>query len=248
MEDNRHRIVTAAVVLSLPLLFGCEDETRAKVRPLTTATKLAGPSLFLRTGEDQRSLLLLALSSGETPPGWISASTLNDIAVKRKLLIYGEVEQKVDVVDGRKWTTGGKDFVDCTAQLDPFHGKPLRFDGSAKRLLFDERDFATAGRSVLRANLSPDRKYVAALSAEGEYQREMIFGRPHASGKRFHQVFQTADGKQIGDAIVLSDAPESDDVNQCWSPDGRWVVYDDANFERVWIVPGVKDDAGEKIP
>ncbi len=227
-----------------------DAESIKSVSPFLTGITVRAASLYVRETATRDGLLLLVLTNEELGrKGRQGSEFLTSIAERRPPFRYDFGSGQLKKSEAEDWKSAPGPIVDSVAQWVPTSGKPIRFHGSEHALLFNDKRIETAGRSVLRATLSPNRKYVADLSAEGEYRLGMVFGGTGASGKRFHQVFRNSDGTQIGETIVLADAPDKgDNVTQCWSPDGRWVVYHDAHFERVWITPGVEDSSKEKKP
>ncbi len=96
----------------------------------------------------------------------------------------------------------------------------------------------TAAPTVLAAVRSPNEKYVASLSAEGKSKTDGIvpFSDPTVPGRRFHEVFRASDASKVGTPVILANTTDQNNVLPCWSPDNRFVVYNDGKCEHLWII------------
>jgi hypothetical protein len=150
--------------------------------------------------------------------------------------------ETLELVENRYWSVSCGPTTDELQQLLP-SDFTVALDYGTRTLRHDGKVLPTTGRSVLRVALSPNQRYCAVLSADGEYRQDMLFGTT-VGGYRYHQVFRTNDGSEVGSAVILNKTTRSDDITLCWSPNLRYVLYYDMYFRNLWVIAVPIPDTG----
>jgi dipeptidyl aminopeptidase/acylaminoacyl peptidase len=154
----------------------------------------------------------------------------------------------LQVISPEVWNESGGSIVVYDEESRLRNRGELTHDLNTRLLEFRGSRVETAAPTVLSTAISPNGQYAAVISAEGKFKRGgiMPFGDPVISGRRFHQVFRMADAVPVGEPVMLQGTTERNDVEPCWSPDGRYVVYQDGKCEHLWIIEAprvvVEDD------
>jgi hypothetical protein len=144
---------------------------------------------------------------------------------------YDPAGRSLALADEKEWRDAKGEVAECDKQ---FHPSPfvLEIDPKTHRLSAGGREVRTAGHAVLDMRISPSRKRVAVVSAEGRGSGSVFptLGGGGGTGRHYHQVFSLPDVKTGGEPVRLPLGGEHELITPCWSADDRFVVYTDTLF------------------
>lgn len=234
-------LLVALSVLALGAMSSCEKAPAGpELAPLPTGAWIGGGYLLLRNDGD--TLLLRHLSGSEREWYERGKDDFETEHPKNKVVYrYKPMLGTLEEVGANEWKAANSPVVDC-ARSRSKDAAPFDWDGRSMTLRFRGTPAKTAGQTVLNVRISPDKKYVSVLTAEGPYEPSPIpfLGGGKASGPRRHELLSPTDGSRLGEALRLVYEPGLPPIGGCWSQDGRFLVYADSANSRVWIVPGPK--------
>lgn len=170
--------------------------------------------------------------------GWSNASVS-----EKAIYGIGGMLRGPEIVSRDSWDRAVGDIIDCIDQVSSY---PRPFEISADQLKFNDEIIPFAGESILKAAISQDGNYLAVLTAGGKQRFRGLpsIGSYTSPGMRIHQVFRMTDGKPATEPIVLDGASIEHNINPCWSPESRYVIYVDTYLTEMWIVPFLNKDRG----
>lgn len=228
----------------LPLLCAptaCSKEQHTVIPALDTKPWSVGERgpLYVKCINDGTGDILLA--NVHTDPGyrlvdWPSIPA-RKVVNGRPIYRYVASARKLVEIAPEIWDGATGEIITCGKQvsLSPHYGN-FTHDLVKRSLQFNQKDIISAGPTVLTALPDPSKTYVAVLSATGEMRKSIIpFGDPTIEGDRYHQLFRMADATEVGQRVKLKVSTDRHYTFPCWSPDGRFVIYDELS-ERLWIV------------
>ncbi len=222
------------------LLFGtCSKSPQEPfIRPLDTPAWTDPGVLYLKVAGDQSDGLLLmnlgahssfALDKNERIP----ATELSHGPIYR----FKKETHTLEAISPEAWDSTDGPMAVCYKQSRLSYYGEFTHDVTTKVLQFRGGQVRTGGPTVLATTISPNNELVATVAAEGPYQRGFFFlTSSKASGKRFHQIFRLSDATEVGPSVILEKPADVDDLQPCWSPDGRFIVYVDNHSRHVWII------------
>lgn len=136
-----------------------------------------------------------------------------------------------------EWEAAGGSIYDCGKPLIP-PPQTAELDAKSMTLRGPKGTVETAGRSVLAIRLSPSRKLLAVLSADGSRAGSILpfLGGGSYSGTHFHNTLSYPDLNGLGAPVRLPRQRETDILAPCWLAD-RYVVYSDSLSFYAVVVP-----------
>jgi hypothetical protein len=213
-------LAIGAAAVALTIFAGCTMVSAGGELPLfkTHMWRQRG-SLMLRREADGRGPLLLKHSE-------------RDAVYK-----YDPAGRSLTLAAEKEWRDAKGEVADCDKQ---FHPSPFVLDIDAKthRLSAGGREVQTAGHAVLDMRISPSKKWVAVVSAEGRSSGSVFptLGGGAGTGQHYHQVFSLPDVKTGGEPVRLPLGGEHELITPCWSAEERFVVYTDTLFFSLTVV------------
>lgn len=232
-------LVALSLVLAGPWNGGCEKSAPnySVIQPLATVGwgRALCEGLHMKSATDGTGdLLLMSPSTHADARQGLGLPAMKDLPIYR----YHVKSRQLSALSSEIWRNEAAPETVCNEQELLWNYGEFTYDYGSKGLQFQGVKVSTAAPTVLRALRSPDKKYTSAISAEGKVKKGgwMPFGDPVIKGKRFHQVFRMSDAIEVGKAVTLAVETDRDDIAPCWSPDSRYVVYQDSKCEHLWII------------
>jgi len=205
---------------------------------LTPAWRDVG-DLFVRRESDASGVLLIRHIDGIQRISYDRGHDEFDGSNPSQKVVYRYDPSKgtLEPVTAAEWKSASGTIIDCNLSLgDP---APLVYNDRAKTLRLNGTPVRTAGQTVLSVAVSPDKQSVAVLSAEGPWRPSVVphIGGGNVSGARIHEILHRKDGSRLGAPIRITTEGVELPGGGCWSADGRYVIYTDAGWTRLWIHP-----------
>ncbi len=237
----RKRYIAASLLLIVGLLW-IWDPLTTRIPAITTnewsdIPYVGGGLLYLRRERDPDGALLLRYLPYARMEGWVPGES--SLPYQRDAVIYRFVPEKnlLETLGINEWEGASGNIAGFDPEASCSDDKSVVY-GQYRRLLINGRPVPTAARLYVGFQESPDCKLVAVLSASGpEFRGSMVFGGHRIYGTRYHEVLHTEDATPVGGRFILKGAGRWDLLTPVWSADGKYVVYVDNPFLRVWIVP-----------
>jgi hypothetical protein len=101
-----------------------------------------------------------------------------------------------------------------------------------------------AGAYHLDRDVSPDRKYVNVVSANGPIGKGSFGfffgggGGAYPRGPIYHEVFDRLTGAKVGNTYTLKQPGDRVSLSFCWEANGKYIAYHDMFGRFLWVVPG----------
>jgi len=242
------------MLIIVPLLgftISCKRERaqeHPEIYPLVTPAWGEFGALYLRRESDDPNVLLLRhfnskediyFRRGKSPPE-------QEVKEPKPVYRFNARTNNLEPVAPTAWAAATGAVVDC---FDGHQAGAIRGIDSKTLSLNDQR-VPTAGTVVLDWALSPDKQRLAILSADGPWHESMIpfIGGGYAEGMRYHEVFRRSDGAREGMALKLAGTDEKELYFDCWSADGRYLIWADSYFARLWIIEVPPDEVVNDHP
>jgi hypothetical protein len=150
---------------------------------------------------------------------------------------YGTQHGTFEAVDDHAWKVAAGRITDSGLRITESRTRNLSIDVTKYCLLFMGRPVDGQPGPVLELRAVADDR-VAVLTATRYTPGGIIFTGPEkVAGPYFHQLFSDKDGKPAGDRILLPFAEDSGRLEMGVSEDFRYVVYVDASFSNLCVVP-----------
>ena len=228
-------IVFAAVCAGFAATVLCRQGPAAqRVTPFALRGWGVQGHLLLRLEAEGSEALLLKLvgdfeEEEDRPPG----SPEPAIARTRPVYRYDPKEKNLVPVGQDVWdraTTPIRDSDEPRSQIG------FEIDPEKEVLRWSGRVIDTAGRTVLKAEASPDGERVAVLSAAGRRRISLMpsFARGRVSGPFYNEILTLPDFKRVGTIKELE--RKSAGLAMCWSEDNQYVIFTDTYFMYVYII------------
>jgi hypothetical protein len=194
------------------------------------------PNLLLRSDADKNGLLLKRFDySYEEKAGEAKA--------KEKVWRYDPKAITLSLASATDWEKASGPVGDSYGRSDWSSSSSLvridRKTSTRQVLLKDGRKLVTAGETPLDFAISPSGRKVAILSASGGRSSSGSLLMPFGGngwivGQHYHQVWLLPSGLPLGEAVRLP-LRSKYDIKLRWSPDEKYVMYNDSWFRLVFV-------------
>lgn len=197
--------------------------------------------LIRRVGNDQAGLFLRCLTHGEDLQeryrAQDSAGTNSEAPPTLPILRFRPGAQALEATDARSWgsvtTPVGGAIRPAFLDIVPFE-----WDQDADELRFDEEVVDTRGRWTVLVSVAPKGDRIHVVSAEAKRDASTMLGESKAfSGEFFCETFLLSTRAPVGKTVRLADAAGHSQIEATYTPDGSYLVYANARFSAVWIIP-----------
>lgn len=135
-----------------------------------------------------------------------------------------------------------------------FSTGPIELDVQTGSVTVGRTSLSTAGAYTLDIDVSPDRKFVNAVSAnapKGKGSFMFFFGGgggAYPRGPFYHETLDRLNGAKVGPTYTLEYPGQRVSLSYCWEAQGRYVIYHDGEGRFLWVVPGPNDASNQVAP
>ena len=253
MSKKAKRVTVFAPIGLLVGILGTwwwyEPTSSLPVRKFSPTYWKWGGTLLMRSETPEGENLLFDHVPG--PPNPVTPLPA-PVGRNRTIYRYRRGLHLLDSLSGTAWDEATTPIVDCAAQ-DAASASPFGINDEHRlrfrRNLFESDRIPTAGKAALGIAASPDKEFVAVISARGMRRNlspvPFLGGGLRPAGQHYHEVFDRLTGKRVGEAVPI---PAIGALGPCWSADGRYVVYADVQLFDIVIVEVPSVQAVEEEP
>lgn len=248
-RQKRWRIPVIVLLGGLFIWIVCDRQST----PLPVATIyetpewLRGEILLMRSEGPNSDCFLMRVLGMDDRNAWDrrTRQLINEDALDSQVLRFCAGPQQLCREPHETW----KNATGVIGTIAPRSGESQCaqvLDHQTFKLSSEGRPVQAYGRSVVGISTSPDGQRLAVASSQGKPRGGLLpfMSGTTAPGRKYHEVLTCPDSNRLVGPIELPEEMDQSTPLPQWSPDGNWVIYPDAYYRFIVILPGMRNPEG----